>query len=220
MRANSIQAIVVLGGGVSSDGKPLPASAMRTAKAVELAELFPNAMLIMSGNASIRTDRVGGDDAEATVMKKYAVSLGADPQRFLLENGSRDTLANARLTKKHYLAPRKFYNVVVVTSGFHIARAEYLFRKVLGPDYSTTFVSAGGDVSLERLIKEGRSLTFARALFDTVADGDDDEIRRRIDDWLHPKNPRFTLDEWCACVDHGVALPAFPDYIRPQDGSS
>jgi hypothetical protein len=87
---------------------------------------------------------------------------------------------------------------------------------VLGPDYTITFVSAGGEVKPERLIKEERSLAFGRALLDSATDGDDDEIRRRMSEWLHPyaTHPRFTLDQWYAYVNEGVPLPAYPDYVR------
>jgi uncharacterized SAM-binding protein YcdF (DUF218 family) len=213
MQINSIQAIVVLGAGTTSTGELSPSSAVRIAKAVELIELFQDAMLIMSGNAPIRTERAVTEDTEAAIMKKYAVSFGVDSKRILLEKESRDTLANATLTKKNYLVPRQLRNIIVVTSSFHIPRAEYLFRKVLGPDYIITFVSAGGEVRTERLIKEERSLAFAKALLDTATDGDDDEIWRRIGEWLHPyaKHPRFTLDEWYAYTNDGKPLPAFPD---------
>lgn len=214
MQINSVQAIIVLGAGTTPTGEPSPTTALRTSKAVEFAELFPDALLIMSGNTPIRAAEAATEDTEAAIMKKYAVSLGVDPQKVLLENNSRDTLANAIFTKKDYLSPRQLCNVVVVTSSFHIPRAEYLFRKVLGPDYIITFVSAGGEFKPERLIKEQRSLAFARALLDSAADGDDDEIRQRIGEWLHPyvKHPRFTLDEWYAYTNDGKPLPAFPDY--------
>jgi uncharacterized SAM-binding protein YcdF (DUF218 family) len=216
MRIDSAQAIIVLGAGIMPTGEPSPSGALRTAKAVELAELFPGAVLIMSGNTSIRAAETAKEDTEAVIMKKYAVSLGVNPQRVLLESDSRDTLANATFTKKQYLVPRKLRNIIVVTSSFHIPRAEYLFRKVLGPDYAITFVSAGGEVKPERLIKEERSLAFGKALLDTAPDGDDDEIRRRMSEWLHPyaKHPRFTLDEWYAYTNNGKPLPAYPDYTQ------
>lgn len=216
MKIDSVQAIIVLGAGVTPTGEPSPTSALRTSKAVELAELFSNAVLIMSGNTPIHAAEAATKDTEAAIMKKHAVSLGVDPQRILLENDSRDTLANATFTKKHYLAPRQLCNVMVVTSSFHVPRAEYLFRKVLGPDYAITFVSAGGEVKPGRLIKEERSLAFGKALLDTAPDGDDDEIRRRMSEWLHPyaKHPRFTLDQWYAYTNNGEPLPAYPDYTQ------
>lgn len=213
MQVDSVQAIIVLGAGVTPTGEPSPTSTLRTSKAVELAESFSSAILIMSGNTPIHAKAVA-EDTEAAIMKKHAASLGVDPQRILLENDSRDTLANATFTKKHYLAPRQLRNIVVVTSSFHIPRAEYLFRKVLGPDYIITFVSAGGEVKPGRLIKEDRSLAFGKALLDTAPDGDDDEIQRRMSEWLHPyaKYPRFTLDQWYAYTNDGEPLPAYPDY--------
>ncbi len=216
MQINPIQAVIVLGGGITPAGKPSPSSALRAAKAAELAGLFPGALLIMSGSTSIRADQAVIEDTEAAIMKKYTVSLGVNPQRILLENDSRDTLANAIFAKKNYLAPYQMRNVMVVTSSFHIPRTEYLFRKVLGSDYAVTFVSAGGEIKPGRLTKEERSLAFAQALLDTAADGDDDEIRRRMSEWLHPyaTHPRFTLDEWYAYTNDGKPLPAFPDYVQ------
>jgi uncharacterized SAM-binding protein YcdF (DUF218 family) len=209
-----IQAIIVLGSGITPNLEPSPGSALRTAKAVELIDLFQNALLIMSGNTPTRAEHAAIENSEAAIMKKYAVSLGVDPQKILLENESRDTLANAIFTKRNYLVHRRLNNIIVVTSSYHVPRAEYLFSKVLGPEYTTTFVSAGGEVKPERLTKEARSLDFAKALLDTATDGDDKEIYQRMSEWLYPytQHPRFTLDEWYAYADGGKPLPAFPDY--------
>lgn len=214
MQVNSIQAIVVLGAGVTPAGEPTPTSTMRTNKAVELMGLFPKAKLIMSGNAPIRYEQAAPAGTEAAIMRKKAVLLGVDPRKILVEDESRDTLSNVMFAKKNYLAPRRLHNVIVVTSSYHIPRAEYVFHKVLGPNYNTTFVSAGGTVNPQQLSKEKRSLDFVRALLDTAADGDDNEIRRRVSEWLHPyaKRPRFTLEEWYAYTNDGKPLPEFPDY--------
>ncbi len=211
MTNDAIQAIIVLGSGITPQGEPSPGSALRTRKAVELHKLFPDAVLIMSGSSPLDGDY---PKPEAEIMQSYAVSLGADSQKILLETESQDTLSNAALTKKKLLLPRQLHNVLVVTSGYHVPRAEYLFRKALGPEYGVTFVSAGGDTTPQRLAKEGRSLAFFRALLDTAPDGDDEEIWRRMRDWLSPycKKQHFTLDEWHDYTDNGAPLPVFPDY--------
>lgn len=214
MQAESIQAIIVLGAGVNSAGEPSPHSALRAAKAVELAQAFASATVIMSGNSPAGTSKPATTGTEAAAMKKYAESLGLEPKRVLLENNSRDTLTNALYTKNNYLQSRKLSRVMVVTSGSHVPRAEYLFTKVLGSDYAITFVSAGGTPPPGLLAHEERSLAFYRALLDTATSGDDVEIERRMNEWLGPdaQPTRFTLEEWYTYVNDGVALPAFPDY--------
>ncbi len=214
MQATQVQAIITLGSGVTPTGEPSPGTALRTAKAIELADLFPRAVLIMSGAMPLHPDAGIPGGTEADVMKKYALARHIAPARVLLENKSHTTLDNALFTKKHCLEPRQLRTLVVVTSGYHIPRAEYLFRKILGPDYRITCISAGGETKSNRLLKEERSLAFFRALLDTVTDGDDAEARRRLSDWLEPyaTHPPFTLEQWHAYKDHGKPLPAFPDY--------
>jgi uncharacterized SAM-binding protein YcdF (DUF218 family) len=63
-------------------------------------------------------------------MAAHASSLGVDPASMLLETASRDTIENARFSlallrlKLGLQRPR----ILLVTSGYHMARAARLFR--------------------------------------------------------------------------------------------
>lgn len=65
-----------------------------------------------------------------------ASSQGISAKRILLEDQSFDTLGNAIFTVDRYLKGKKGGTLYVVTSPFHMERALYLFRHVLGPKWT------------------------------------------------------------------------------------
>ncbi|MGH2500258.1 MAG: YdcF family protein [Candidatus Limnocylindria bacterium] len=129
--ASAPEIIVVLGGGVRAGAQS--ASTARRAEAAEaLARERPNAILILSGLASFHP--VAGP-SEAELMATVLRESGVAADRLRLEDESRDTIGNAVLTAARYLvglAPRP---LTVVTSPFHLERALFIFRRVLGPSW-------------------------------------------------------------------------------------
>lgn len=122
---NTVQTIVVLGGGVRDNTKTPPntqlssAALSRLIEALRLYRQNPNATIILSGG------RVFGSLSESKTMNNLAVSLGVPPKHLIIENGSRDTHEEARYLKK-MLGKRPF---ALVTSAFHMPRAMAIFKK-------------------------------------------------------------------------------------------
>lgn len=69
-------------------------------------------------------------------MADIIVAQGISPKRILLEDQSFDTLGNAIFTADRYLKGKRGGTLYVVTSPFHMQRAQYLFSHVLGPKWT------------------------------------------------------------------------------------
>jgi uncharacterized SAM-binding protein YcdF (DUF218 family) len=128
----------------------------RARSAAALLRERPRAIAIVSGRAGF--ERPVGP-TEAQVMADVLVSEGVARDRILLEDESRDTVGNAVLTALRYLrdvAPRR---LTVVTSPFHLERALFIFRQVLGPAWPIA-----GHASAALPDDEGRGADEARYL--------------------------------------------------------
>ena len=123
--------IVVLGGSFDNEVSAargevaLNESAERLTKAVELARRYPNAKLIFSGGHG---QMFGGGPTEAELAVRLFEDLGLDRRRIAIEDQSRDTAENARLTKV-LAAPRDGEHWLLVTSAHHMPRAVAAFRQ-------------------------------------------------------------------------------------------
>jgi len=103
---------------------------------------------------------------EARAGAGYLERRGVDPRRILIEESSYDTIGNAYFSRVIHIVPRAFRRVLVVTSAFHLARTEAVFRWVYaldGPCCTVEFESVP-DIGIEpealdaRVAKERTSL--------------------------------------------------------------
>jgi uncharacterized SAM-binding protein YcdF (DUF218 family) len=90
----------------------------RVMETVRLSKLYPEAKILYSG---------GG--AEAQLGKKVLMRLGIEGERIIIEDRSRNTAENARLSKI-VAAPKQSEKWLLVTSAFHTPRAMGAFRAV------------------------------------------------------------------------------------------
>lgn len=173
-------AIVVLGGGVGPDGAlPLVARA-RVERAVELFRGGIAPRMVLSGLCGLMQPEPSV--SEAAAMAAYAAELGVPREALLLEAESRDTLGNAYFTRERFLEPNGWTSIRVVTSDFHLSRAAWVFRKVLGGRYDFSFVSAPSGFSprelIDRAVEECRILIFLNEWLQALEEGDDDALDR------------------------------------------
>jgi uncharacterized SAM-binding protein YcdF (DUF218 family) len=183
MLADHPELVVVLGGGMQSDGTPAPSTLARAAAAAALAREHPDAAVICSGSHGVgRRPR----KSEAASMANVIVAAGVDRERIFLEDQSRDTIGNAVHVAERYLAaitPRPIY---LVTSPFHLDRSLKTFELVLGPSWPIRGV-ASGPVSddPERARSEQRFLDQTRLWLADTTPGDiatiAAKLRRRPD---------------------------------------
>jgi uncharacterized SAM-binding protein YcdF (DUF218 family) len=121
--AERIAGIVVLGGFHSDrelvEGEwstILPVTSERIVETARLSRWYPEARILYSG---------GGGEAE--LGKKALVWLGVHPRRIAIEDKSRNTAENAKLSKA-IAAPKRMEKWLLVTSAFHMPRAVGAFR--------------------------------------------------------------------------------------------
>lgn len=142
--AQRAEAIVILGARVLADGRPGPALTRRTRHAVALYERGLAPLIICSGGV--------GENApsEAEAACGLAAALGVPPEALLLEDQAHSTEENA-LYSAVLARARGFDDVIVVTDGYHLYRADLLFRAAgLRPYVSPAQTTSGPMAPLER----------------------------------------------------------------------
>ncbi|MGV8954553.1 MAG: YdcF family protein, partial [Cypionkella sp.] len=97
----------------------------RLMETLRLAELYPQARLVLSGGSGALEGEV---EAEAAIAAKFFVAMGIAPNRLVLEDQSRNTAENAQGTAA--LLGDVSGVTMLVTSAFHMPRSVGLFRKV------------------------------------------------------------------------------------------
>lgn len=114
------EAIVVLGAALDAAGRPSPALRRRTLRGAALHAAGAAPLLVLSGGGV-------GPRPEAAVMAEIAREAGVPPASLLLEERSADTFENALMTGA-LLRPRRIARVILVSDGYHLPRARFLFR--------------------------------------------------------------------------------------------
>lgn len=112
-------------------------------------------VIILSGG---KTSHNKLDISEAEGMKRYLVENGLNQKVILKEEYSKDTIGNALFTKTKVLDEKKYKKLLIVTSDYHIPRARYIFKKILGKGFKVDFIGSNARLSSlkmdEKRIKE------------------------------------------------------------------
>jgi uncharacterized SAM-binding protein YcdF (DUF218 family) len=123
--------IICLGGALDTVVSPVRGevavneAAERMTAMAELARRFPDARIVFSGGSG----RLLYDGAtESELAERLFVSFGIEKSRITLEDKSRDTAENARLTRD-IVQPKPNERWLLVTSAYHMPRAVALFRE-------------------------------------------------------------------------------------------
>jgi uncharacterized SAM-binding protein YcdF (DUF218 family) len=193
-------AIVVLGRGVRADGSLGLLARDRVDRALELHQLGVAPRIIFSGRSALM-----GDDnpsvTEASAMSAYAESKGLPRQAVFVEDESRDTIGNAWFTWQRWLRPNDWRSIRVVTTDYHIPRAAWIFRKILGPSHDVSFSAAPSDRFAAsvgaRARDESDIAAFLAGWLSGIADGDIAAVERLItqDHPGYAANPTMTRVE-------------------------
>lgn len=125
-------AIVILGGGFDNELPMAPWTQRRVETAADLFRQGAAPRVITSGR-----------DSGAMVVTLE--ELGLPAEAILQETGSTTTDQNAALTRDRFLLPNAWFRPLIVTSRFHLARATFICREVLGPSFAPSFEGASDD---------------------------------------------------------------------------
>jgi len=182
--------IIVLGGGIESDGSLPEIPKLRITKGVELLNNGVAPRIIMSGKWGFWLEKEP-IRTEAEAMREYAIGLGISADAIFKEDISKDTIGNAYFCKLNFLEPNNWYNIIIVTSDYHIPRTRYVFEKVLGNDYTIEFVSVDSKLSPEefsvKVNKENKTTEFLKKWFDSINPGD----TKAVKELMYTKHPGY-----------------------------
>jgi uncharacterized SAM-binding protein YcdF (DUF218 family) len=128
----AIDGIIALGGGIDleisavRDQLAIDEAAERLLMLVTLGRRYPDAPLAFTGGSG---ELFGRTSSEAAVVKQALRGLGADLERVVFEDRSRNTFENAHYSKD-LLEPKLGECWLLITSAHHIARAVGVFQRV------------------------------------------------------------------------------------------
>ena len=135
-RKSEIDLIVVLAGGVGSDGVPHETVLRRLRRAAELHTQTGAPVLCNGGGTTHKpkyVDAAGYAVPEAALMGRELVKLGVPAERIALEGYSDDTIGNAFFARvMHADARPDWRRLHVITSEFQIARTRAIYRWIFG----------------------------------------------------------------------------------------
>lgn len=143
---NEPKTMIILGCQVMESG-PSSSLADRLDKALAYLGEFPDLEIIVSGGQ--------GDNeptTEAFAMAQYLIDRGADPERIYQEGNSRNTHQNLSFSRLIMEEEGLSEDVVIVSSGFHLTRASFLWERV-GGDGDNLSVLAAEVTDLPSFIK-------------------------------------------------------------------
>jgi len=177
--ADAPELAVVLGGGITADGGPLPSTKARAHRAAQLARERPELMVICSGDR--QPDAPAGTPSEAELMRELIVGWGIPAERIAIEDESRDTIGNAVLVAVRHLSGIEPRPLSVITSPFHLERATETFRHVLGYAWQVQAIASDEtNDDVERASRETRFLQETTKFFHGVRPGDLRTMARRL----------------------------------------
>lgn len=192
MKTDTVDAILVLGGGIGVDGSLQESCKAQVEKAIELYYQYHAKAVIFSGLYGYKGTETPVM-SEARAYANYAETLGFDPDATILEERAQESLGNVVFTKQSILIPRQWTSVLVVPTPQQLeARIEYMMQKVLGPGYQWAIERIGEDLSEENVRREMRSLQITREINDPFTDGDDGAIY----DMLMKTHPAYGGTRW------------------------
>ncbi len=128
-QAQEADVIIVLGSGLRRDNRPGPALARRSRHAADLyAQGLASTVICTGGYTAGRTR------SEAEGCREMLIENGVPEDAILIEDQSRSTEENA-LYSHEIMRENGFENAILVSDGFHLLRAQWIFSQVGVPVY-------------------------------------------------------------------------------------
>lgn len=172
-----IQAMLVLGHLMDSRGRLSEQSLSRCIRAAELAEEKEPVFIFSSGAAYRPDSKLALGDVVQAQLKAL---INPRSTKLISDTNSRDTVGDAYFSKSNLVLPNGVERLDVVTSLFHVRRAEEIFRFVFGEALELEFVTDQDGGTLEQREHELKSLKKFKESFSGVKAGSDEAIRESL----------------------------------------
>ncbi len=113
----------------------------------------------------------------STALKSCIISnYEINPCSILEEDHSRDTVGDAYFTKVNFAVNYRLKNLIVVTSAYHVRRAEKIFRFIYGSEFIINVAGAKTRKNSKIFKHELHSLEVFQNTFKGVLAGDDSQV--------------------------------------------
>lgn len=145
-----INAIVVLGGGITTDGTLSFATKERLDGLLEEREKLSRVPIVLSGRWS-GFIKMEPHTTEAQEMEEYLIKHGIRARQIVKEEKSLDTISNAVFVRKIAEDHDDWGKILLITSDWHMERALWIFRRIFGERYAIIpFAIVSGNTDIER----------------------------------------------------------------------
>ena len=175
---DSFDVMVILGGPLYPNGTLHRDTLSRVTKAISLYKKGIVEKIVFSGGIDIRFNR-----SVAEMMAERALALGIGKDEYILEERSVSTVGNAYYIKP-ILEKNGWTKVLIITSEYHVARANMVFQKVLGEKYEIRWASIRLPRSfyddLENQLRERTLFLIHDFVLLGVAYGDHEGVKERL----------------------------------------
>ena len=172
---NSI--IIVLGNLMDKNGQLNRDSCSRLDLAIDIFRENKNSLIITSG-WDYRDD---SNIKLADAMKSYIVNVSNISQELILtEINSRDTVGDAIFTKINIIKKKNISNLIIVTSDWHVIRANKIFSYIYGSQYKLKVLGSKTTNKKDLSELEEASISKFYKTFGGINPGDDILIYKRL----------------------------------------
>lgn len=176
--------ILTLGNGLTDEWRLPDIVSSRLKKIADLYFQKTANKIIVCGRWSINWDIEGmkPPTTEAEEMKKVLLSLGVSDKDILKEEWSKDTIGNAYFSKIKIIRHYNFKAILIVCSDFHLKRAQFLFKKILGHEYQMDFLTTPTESGRnpEFMLLEEGVLKRQSKFLEEMKNGDDSFLQTRL----------------------------------------
>jgi len=138
-RSPSSKAIVVLGKKLLPNGQPTSTLVSRMEFSCKIfaneAKVHSDVFMIVTGG---KVQTGNGILSEAEIMKSLAVQHGIKDSQVLVEDSAMNTIENV-LNTREILEEKGLFNIIVITSYYHMERAKKIFERLLGDSFKIEY---------------------------------------------------------------------------------
>jgi uncharacterized SAM-binding protein YcdF (DUF218 family) len=181
---SSFDALVVPGGGLTSEEQLTPRTAQRIDTAISewWGEIFAPDVVVSGKHSFMLSKAKRPSLSEASAMKQYALSDGVPEEVVHIEDESLDTIGNALFTKTRVVVPNNWERLMVVTSESHLPRTLEIFRHVMGGDIEVDGTAVPDRVTIIDKFYEPIGASIMRRVLQGTKPGDDEAVKERLFD--------------------------------------